>query len=150
MPGVAEEALRVLARSAAGPNLGCIWFESAVATDALVDDLAACTNLSTLGLHGWSLTDRGLSRLASACLSLTIVDLTYTGVSDAGILELVTQCKGLEQINLMGVQSITAAAIRSIAHSCEKLEVIDLSHTTLVVYDAISYLIRCVSYARLC
>ncbi|KAK4363680.1 hypothetical protein RND71_018921 [Anisodus tanguticus] len=106
--------------------------------------LSGCTELPDSGLallplHGskllslhldccFSITDNGLSSLASGCSSLVILSLYRCNVTDYGLEALSNSCLALEDLNLSYCSRISDYGVRAISENCRHLRAIRISY----------------------
>ena len=132
------------------PALGSLVLDNvrALTDDGLAIVAAACggrlTKLEVRGCMG--VTDKGVAAIAAACGGLTHVDLgrdshTYyckeggpghAGITDESIEALVRGCgASLKALCLRDCWHVSSAGLLLIAHGCPRLEVLDLTDTSV-------------------
>ncbi|XP_047317533.1 F-box/LRR-repeat protein 12-like [Impatiens glandulifera] len=98
-------------------------------TDSDLALLALCS--STLqALHIWcssTITDSGMSFIASVLPSLSIITFAASHVTDTGLYILTRTCTGLKDINLSGCRDITDLGISYLIMNCRQLQSLRVS-----------------------
>ncbi|XP_017219946.1 F-box/LRR-repeat protein 12 [Daucus carota subsp. sativus] len=74
-----------------------------------------------------SMTDDGLSVVASGCRSLKCISLYRCNVSSIGIEALAKSCRALEEVNLSYCPLITDTGIRALSQNCHQLRAVRIS-----------------------